>query len=54
MKTIPSNKLPTCEIPKIKNGTKLTVGCGVQNLTIITDQHLNWFQKTHDEAMFRL
>lgn len=45
MATNPSNKLPTWEIPKIKNGTKLTLGCGVRNISLTTDQHLNWFQK---------
>ena len=33
-------------IPKIKNGSKLTIGKGEFTLTVINvDQHFNWFQK---------
>ena len=31
----------TTYVPKIKNGSKLTIGRNV----IILDRHLNWFQK---------
>ena len=31
-------------IPKIKNGSKLTIG-KTRQLTIFTDHHFNWFQK---------
>lgn len=55
MARIPGDKIPlVCGIPKIKNGTKLTLGRGVRNLTITTDQHLNLFQKTDDEMVLRL
>lgn len=32
------------KIPKIKNGSKLTIG-KTRNLSIFTDHHFNWFQK---------
>lgn len=33
-------------IPKIKNGSKLTIGKDERTLTIMNvDQHFNWFQK---------
>ena len=31
-------------IPKIKNGSKITIG-KTQSLNIFTDHHFNWFQK---------
>ena len=32
-------------IPKIKNGSKITIGKEFRELNIIVDKHFNWFQK---------
>lgn len=31
--------------PKIKNGAKVTLGRDGRTLSVIVDQHFNWFQK---------
>lgn len=31
-------------IPKIKNGSKITIG-KTRSINVVVDQHLNWFQK---------
>lgn len=31
-------------IPKIKNGSKITIG-KTRSINVVVDQHFNWFQK---------
>ena len=32
-------------IPKIKNGSKISIGGTIRTVDIRVDQHFNWFQK---------
>ena len=35
----------TIDIPKIKNGSIITIGGSAKKVEIIIDQHFNWLQK---------